>query len=131
MPPIAPLERPEPPLFWAVDVGEEGEEAVAAADTGGATEEEGGFPEGLGVAEEGVAVVEDNACRSDKLMGYLAADGRADMSDCAVSFTTVALRRATGSLRVLQQILTWFALSVQISLVEVSRIHNNVNSTWT
>ena len=44
MPPIAPPERPEPPLSLAIDVGED---AVWVADTDGATEEEAGFPEAL------------------------------------------------------------------------------------
>jgi hypothetical protein len=115
MPPIAPPERPE--LGLVTGVGE----AAATALLDGVAEAEELAGELDAVGDE-PAVADVNAWRSDKLMAYVEADGRAASSDIAVSFTAAALSGASGSSRVLQQMLTWSAVSVQVSLSIVSKV---------
>lgn len=83
-----------------------------------------GCPDALGVADDAAAVVGASACRADKLIAYVGAEGRADMRDCAVSFTAVALREMRGLSSLLQQMFVWSAVSVHVSLGLVSYMRN-------
>jgi len=120
-PPIAPPERPDALSFVAI--GEGGEAAVACAPPDGEVVAMG-CPDALGVADDAAAVVGASACRADKLIAYVGAEGRAAMRDCAVSFTAVALREMRGLSSLLQQMFVWSAVSVHVSLGLVSYMRN-------
>jgi hypothetical protein len=87
----------------AVDVGNE---TVVFASPGGVVVAMGCSPDALGVIDDEVAVVDESACRADKLTAYVGAEGLANSRDCAVSFMAVALREVRGFSSLLQQMFT-------------------------
>jgi hypothetical protein len=78
---------------------------VVCGTTEGVVVAMGCCPDALGVVDDAAAVVDVSVCKADKLTAHVAAAGRFDSRDCAVSLTAVALREASGLSSWLQQML--------------------------
>jgi hypothetical protein len=67
-------------------------------------------PDALRICDDEVAVDDVSVCKADKSTACVAANVRIDSSDCAVTFTAVVFREASGLSSWLQQMLIWSAI---------------------
>jgi hypothetical protein len=124
MPPVAPPERPASGLGCEFKLGVDVVDTVDADESVDAVVNEA-VDEVADEAADELASVADGS-RSARLAENAVADGLAELSEEYVLFSSLLDRFATGFDIVLQQMLTWFLVTVHSSLWMVSQLHLKV-----